>query len=310
MAADDRRSAGESRHITWPSAAAGARGHPVRMCLFSKSFQRRGPAADPHEKRPTRVVRRWGVRESSRRCPWPTRIPPRLRGPWCPARTRCAGPWPDRHRRRAHSSPGRPEVAADGIQSCSCIASSLSKLRRPGPVALPVVPVCCVPVPRVSQLGPGRPSPIPGPRTPARGHPPDPAKKNRATVALTGRLAPVLPANGTRLPVSQGSLLILPCQPPGKRRPAFGLDSPTEVRPGAGTAHAGSPPPRPHWGPELDPNPWRPGGTARILPDSRHCRSSPALRATAGCAGPGTPDGADPYRCVNPIRPSHPKAKR
>jgi hypothetical protein len=110
------------------------------------------------------------------------------------------------------------------------------------PMALPVVPVCCVPVPRVSQLGPGRPSPIPGPRTPARGHPPDPAKKNRATVALTGRLAPVLPANGTRLPVSQGSLLILPCQPPGKRRPDFGLDSPTEVRPGAGTAHAGSPP--------------------------------------------------------------------
>ena len=36
---------------------------------------------------------------------------------------------------------------------------------------------------------------------------------------------------------------------------------------------------------------------------------SPALRATGGRAGPGTPDGVDPYRSLNPIRPYHPEGE-
>ncbi len=66
-AAGDRRSAGESRHFTWPSAAAGARGRPVRIDLISNSFPPSTTGAGTHEKRPTRGVRRWGVRDPPER---------------------------------------------------------------------------------------------------------------------------------------------------------------------------------------------------------------------------------------------------
>lgn len=190
MAAGDRRSAGESRHFTWPSAAAGACGRPVRMCLLSNSFQRRGLAAHPTKNAPPASCAGGAFGKA----------PGGVRGlhgslPACAVhgvrRTRGALAHgligTGEERTPPLDDPRSPPMGFDGV-----------------PVSLHVVRICAVRGPHGpfrSFLCPAFLCPAsfsrdgmafadPGAPHTGPGSSPDPAKKNRAADAVTGRLAP------------------------------------------------------------------------------------------------------------------------